>query len=124
MRTALIWLALLPAATGYRQALPGYHYQFPRDHFDHAEFKTEWWYYTGNMRAVDGRHFGFEMVFFREARNRGEVDNPSAWRIDDLYLAHLALTDIDGRKFRYYQRLNRAGPGIAGVSFEDGRIWN
>jgi len=124
MQTALIWLLLFSAATGYRQALPGYQYQFPRDHFDHAEFKTEWWYYTGNVRAADGRHFGFELVFFREARNRGEVENPSAWRIDDLYLAHLALTDIDGRKFRYSERLNRAGPGIAGVSFENGRIWN
>jgi predicted secreted hydrolase len=124
MQTALIWLVLFSAAAGYRQALPGYHYQFPRDHFDHAEFKNEWWYYTGNVRAADGRHFGFELVFFREARNRGAVENPSAWRVDDLYLAHLAVTDIDGRKFRYAERLNRAGPGIAGVSFENGRIWN
>jgi predicted secreted hydrolase len=128
MQTALIWLALLSVATGYRQALPGYHYQFPRDHFDHPEFKTEWWYYTGNLRAADGRHYGFELVFFREGRHArgdsGAPEDPSAWRIDDLYLAHLALTDIDGRKFRYAERLNRAGPGIAGVSFENGRIWN
>jgi predicted secreted hydrolase len=124
----LVCLALFSVAAGYRQALPGYHYQFPRDHFDHAEFKTEWWYYTGNVRAADGRHYGFELVFFREARHarpdNSVADNPSAWRIDDLYLAHLALTDIDARKFRYSERLNRAGPGIAGVSFEDGRIWN
>jgi predicted secreted hydrolase len=128
MQTALIWLALLPAAVGYRQALPGYRYQFPRDHFAHVEFKTEWWYYTGNVRAADGRHYGFELVFFREAPHArpdsSAAQNPSAWRIDDLYLAHLALTDIDGRKFRYFERLNRAGPGIAGVSFEEGRIWN
>jgi len=128
MPTALICLALLSAAAGYRQALPGYHYQFPRDHFDHADFRTEWWYYTGNVRAADGRHYGFELVFFREGRHArpdsGAADNPSAWRIDDLYLAHLALTDIDGHRFRYSERLNRAGPGIAGVSFEDGRIWN
>ena len=128
MQTALIWLALLPAAVGYRQALPGYQYQFPRDHFDHAEFKTEWWYYTGNVQAADGRQFGFELVFFREGRDarpsNSAPQNPSAWRIDNLYLAHLALTDIDGRKFRYAERLNRAGPGIAGVSFANGRIWN
>src|ERR1700689_1327710 len=101
MPTALICLALFSVAAEYRQSLPGYHYQFPRDHFDHTEFKTEWWYYTGNVRAADGRHYGFELVFFREAQNRGPADNPSAWRIDDLYLAHLALTDIDGGKFRY-----------------------
>jgi predicted secreted hydrolase len=128
MHIALAWLALISVAAGYRQAAPGYHYQFPRDHFSHPEFKTEWWYYTGNLRAADGRHYGFELVFFRQGQHArpdsGVLDNPSAWRVDDLYLAHLALTDIDGRKFRFFERLNRAGPGIAGVSFENGRIWN
>jgi len=124
----VILLALFSVAATYRQAVPGYHYEFPRDHFNHPEFKTEWWYYTGNLRAADGRRYGFELVFFRKAQPSRVADNPadnhSAWRIDDLYLAHLALTDIDGRKFHYSERLNRAGPGIAGVSFEDGRIWN
>jgi len=64
-------------------------------------------------------------MFFRQGRrDEAPADNPSAWRVDDLYRAHLALTDIDGRRLRYYKRLNRAGPGIAGISFEDGRIWN
>ncbi len=124
MQIAFAWLALLSVAAGYRQATPGYHYQFPRDHFSHPEFKTEWWYYTGNLRAADGHRYGFELVFFRQAKRRGLADNPSAWRIDDLYLAHLALTDIDRQKFRYFERLNRAGPGLAGISFENGRIWN
>jgi predicted secreted hydrolase len=104
--------------------LPGHRFQFPRDHFNHPEFRTEWWYYTGNVRASDGGRFGFELVFFRQGQRRGPSDNASAWRVDDLYLAHLALTDIDHQQFRYYKRLNRAGPGIAGVSFEQGLIWN
>jgi predicted secreted hydrolase len=124
MHTALTWLLLLSIAGGYRQATPGYRYQFPRDHFDHPGFKTEWWYYTGNVQSTDGRHYGFELVFFRQGEHREAVNNPSVWRVDNLYLAHLALSDIDGRKFRYFERLNRAGPGIAGVSFENGRIWN
>ncbi|PWU10434.1 MAG: carotenoid 1,2-hydratase [Terriglobia bacterium] len=114
----------LLAAPEYRQAAPGYGYQFPRDHFDHREFRTEWWYYTGNLHAQDGHRFGFELVFFRQGENRGRAGNPSTWRVDDLYLAHLALTDIDAKRYRYYKRLNRAGPGIAGISFEEGRIWN
>jgi predicted secreted hydrolase len=118
-----VW-SLCAAGPGYRQALPGYHCQFPRDHFDHPEFRTEWWYYTGNLRSGDGHRYGFELVFFRQGERRGPSDNPSAWRVDDLYLAHLALTDIDGKRYRYYKRLNRAGPGIAGISFEQGRIWN
>ncbi len=120
----LIGLGLLASQPEYRQALPGYRFQFPRDHFNHPDFRTEWWYYTGNLTAADGHRFGFELVFFRQAQRRGPNDNPSAWRADDLYLAHLAWTDIDGKRFRYYKRLNRAGPGIAGASFEEGRIWN
>jgi predicted secreted hydrolase len=117
-------LLVLFAVAVFRQAEPGYHFQFPRDHFDHPDFRTEWWYYTGNVHARDGHRYGFELVFFRRGERRGAPSNPSAWRIDDLYLAHLALTDIDGHRFRFKTRLNRAGPGLAGVRFEEGRIWN
>src|SRR5664280_2325661 len=111
----ILLLLLFAAAPQYRQALPGYRYQFPRDHFEHPDFRSEWWYYTGNVHARDGHRYGFELVFFRQGERMGDPANPSVWRIDDLYLAHLALTDIDGRRFRYYQRLNRAGPGVAGA---------
>ncbi len=121
-----LWLAvcLWAGTPGFREALPGYRFEFPRDHFNHPEFRTEWWYYTGNLQAAGGHRYGFELVFFREARRRGPSPNASSWRADDLYLAHLALTDIDAAGFRYFQRLNRAGPGLAGASFEEGRVWN
>ena len=117
-------LLLFAFLTDFRMAAPGYRYEFPRDHFDHPDFRTEWWYYTGNVAARDGHRYGFELVFFREGERRGPAANQSAWRVDDLYMAHLALTDIDGRRFRYARRLNRAGPGIAGASLEKARIWN
>lgn len=116
--------SLHAAGVTYQQALPGYHFEFPRDHFGHPEFRTEWWYYTGNVRASGGHRYGFELVFFRQGQQRGASGNRSVWRVDDLYLAHLALTDIDGSRFYYHERLNRSGPGIAGVSFEKRRIWN
>lgn len=116
--------ALSAAAPEYRVAVPGYHFEFPRDHFEHPDFRTEWWYYTGNVAARDGHRYGFELVFFRQGQRRGPSDNPSTWRADDVYLAHLALTDIDGRGFHSFQRLNRAGPGLAGASFEQRRVWN
>ncbi|HWB85684.1 MAG TPA: lipocalin-like domain-containing protein [Bryobacteraceae bacterium] len=117
-------LSLTAAVPEYQEATPGHHYQFPRDHFNHPDFRTEWWYYTGNVHTRDGRRFGFELVFFRQGERRGAAVNPSVWRVDDLYLAHLALTDVDGRQFLDYRRLNRAGPGIAGSSLEQARIWN
>lgn len=107
----------------YSVALPGYRYEFPRDHFSHPGYQTEWWYYTGNVTSTDGRCFGFELTFFREGVNR-DAAKTSAWEVRDLYLAHLALSDLDGGHFYHAERTNRAGPGIAGVSSSDGRIWN
>jgi predicted secreted hydrolase len=123
---SLCILPLLGGAFEYREALPGYHYQFPRDHFEHQDFRTEWWYYTGNVTAADGERFGFELVFFREGL-RGEAhasDGKSAWDAQDLYLAHAALTDAGGKRFWYEERMNRKGPGVAGASFDRRRIWN
>ncbi len=133
-QAALLILLLLPgAATAqnppaqYRAASPGYTYSFPRDHFNHPDFQTEWWYYTGNVKSASGQTFGFQMTFFRQAVRRSAtpiapMDSP--WVIEDLYLAHAALSDLSGGKFHHSERLNRAGPGIAGVSTEPGRIWN
>lgn len=125
---AVLWVAGLqstgapPGENAYRVALPGYRYSFPRDFFAHPEFQTEWWYYTGNLRAADGRRLGFELTFFRQGVSRAAAKQ--VWEVRDLYLAHLALSDLDGGKFYHTERLNRAGPGIAGVDENARRIWN
>ncbi len=127
MRNKLAFLfVLLLAVTGraqdYTIAAPGYHYQFPRDHFNHPDYRTEWWYYTGNLKAADGHRFGFELTFFRQGVSRDA--NASVWSMRDLYMAHLALSDISGGRFYHTERVNRAGPGIAGVDERTGLIWN
>ncbi len=96
----------------YRLALPGYDYTFPRDHGAHADYKLEWWYYTGHLDAEDGRRFGYELTFFRIGMDRRSA-NPSVWNVDALHVAHFALSDLDGGEFRFHERVNRAGPGIA-----------
>jgi predicted secreted hydrolase len=107
----------------YKVALPGYRYEFPRDHFDHPDFQTEWWYYTGNVKTADGHRFGFELTFFRQGVNR-DAAKTASWDVRDLYLAHLALSDLDAKRFYHAERTNRAGPGIAGISVKEQRIWN
>ena len=96
----------------YRLALPGYEYAFPRDHGSHPDYKLEWWYYTGHLDGEDGRRFGYELTFFRIGMDR-RAESASRWNIDDLHVAHFALSEIDVDRFRFYERLNRAGPGIA-----------
>ena len=128
MRIKLVALFLVFALAGsafaqYQQALPGYRYQFPQDHFDHPEYKTEWWYYTGNLKAADGHRFGFELTFFRQGVNR-DAATGGDWSVRDIYLAHLALSDIEGARFYHTERLNRAGPGLAGANLEQQRVWN
>ncbi|MDA1315620.1 MAG: carotenoid 1,2-hydratase [Acidobacteria bacterium] len=119
---ATVCLLLAATAAAFDHARPGYQYEFPRDHFSHSTFKTEWWYYTGNLQTAEGRRFGFELTFFRYAIN--EQGGDSAWDIRDIYPAHLTLSDIDGGKFFKTDRLNRQGPGLAGADTEQARIWN
>src|SRR5271165_887336 len=94
----------------FRLALPGYHYEFPRDHYNHPEFQTEWWYYTGNLHTAEGRRFGFELTFFRQGVDRNAPR--SVWDVQDVWMAHLALSDIGGKQFLQTERFNRAGAGL------------
>jgi predicted secreted hydrolase len=118
-----LFLMAPPLEAQYHSAMPGYRYEFPRDHFNHPDFQTEWWYYTGNVKSADGRCFGFELTFFRQAIQRDSTST-SAWDLRDLYLAHLALSDLDGGRFYHTERTNRAGPGVAGIDQANARIWN
>ena len=124
------FLALLAATAlaapppEFAVARPGYRYQFPRDHYAHPEFRTEWWYWTGNLRDAAGRRFGFELTFFRQAATARPVIPSGTWDPTEIYLAHLTLSDIQGRRFHHFERVNRAGPGLAGVDAARDRIWN
>src|SRR5438132_5655202 len=91
-------LLLQPLAAQYRTALPGYRHEFPRDHCNHPDYETEWWYYTGNLKSPDSHRFGFELTFFLQGVSRDPA-RTAAWELRDLYLAHLALSDLDGGKF-------------------------
>ena len=74
--------------------------ELPRDDGPHDRL-TEWWYYTGHLRAGDGDRFGFEYVIFRAERGAF----PTSW------VSHLAITDEGGDRFLYAQRLE-VGPAV------------
>ncbi len=123
MSLCLAALLLASPALRYRIALPGYHFQFPRDNFNHPQYQTEWWYYTGNLRARDGHQFGFELTFFRLGLSPRETTS-SIWAINAVYMAHLAVSDLTGHRFYYQERFNRAGPGFAGADPARALVWN
>jgi predicted secreted hydrolase len=120
---AICLLSFAFAQSDWKQALPGYQFDFSRDHASHPEHKIEWWYYTGNLTANDGHRFGYQLTFFRVGVDK-QPQNPSRWAVRDLYMAHLAVTDIDGKQFKYAEKLNRAGVGWAGAETNVYRVWN
>jgi predicted secreted hydrolase len=123
---SLLWLLTAGhglAVSPWKQAAPGFRFEFPRDHASHPDFKVEWWYYTGNVDTAQGRRFGYQLTFFRVGVDPAPV-NPSRWAVRDLYMTHLAVSDPAGRRYRYAERLNRAGPGLAGADASRYRVWN
>jgi len=111
------------AAGEFRLSQPGWRYEFPRDHGAHPDFKTEWWYYTGHLTAATGELFGYQLTFFRVGVRRPDPQARSAWSLHTLYFAHLALTDIAGRKFVYYEKAERGALGMAGAETGRYRVW-
>ncbi len=116
-----------PPARSFRPAEPGYQFVFPRDHGSHSEFHTEWWYYTGHLQADSGHRFGYQLTFFRRAlRPRPAGDPPpqhSRWRLYDLYLGHLALSNLGSNRFYFEEKLSREGLGKAGADEDRLHVW-
>ncbi|HYN41572.1 MAG TPA: carotenoid 1,2-hydratase, partial [Thermoanaerobaculia bacterium] len=87
---------------------------FPRDHGAHDDARVEWWYVTGHLLDPDGRRSGFQLTFFRTGvADEAKGARTSAFAPRDLHLAHFARTDVDGKTFRYAERIHRDGPGGA-----------
>jgi len=107
----------------WRQASPEYPLAVPRDHVSHPAFKIEWWYYTGNLDTTGGRRFGYQATFFRIGVDLSPK-NPSRFAVRDLFLAHAAVTDVEGKRYVSAERLNRAGAGTAGASGSELAVWN
>ena len=122
----LIFLCLIfrgEASQEFRLARPGWEFAFPRDHAAHPEFKTEWWYYTGHLTSEQGEPFSYQLTFFRVGVRQPDPQARSAWALNTLYFAHLALTDIQGRKFTFHEKAGRGALGMSGAASDRYRVW-
>lgn len=108
---------------GYARAVAPRELRFPADHGPHPEFRTEWWYYTGNLETAAGRRFGFQLTFFRSALAPKMADRQSAWATRQAWLAHFTVSDLGGGRFRSFERWSRGAAGLAGVRAEPFRVW-
>lgn len=101
-------------------------FEFPKDHGAHNDFQTEWWYYTGNLATESGRRFGYQLTFFRRAVVPPEmrIDRPSDWSVEQVYLAHFSLTDVQTGQFYANEKIGRGAAGLAGAVGEPAyQVW-
>jgi predicted secreted hydrolase len=116
----------LHAEKKFSAALPGYKFQFPRDHGSHPDYQTEWWYYTGHLQGAKGRRFGYQLTFFRTALAPSLQGRTSKWAVRDVIFAHFALGDIQDKQFYSTDCINRAALNLAGADkagARSPRIW-
>jgi len=127
----VFWLLCLSLALGvppaagpaeFERALPGKSWSFPRDHYAHPEFQTEWWYYTGHLIASDGRSFGYQLTFFRTGLRR-DRSGQSQWHLHTLYFAHFALTDETRKTFDFREKISRGALEQAGAKTDQLHVW-
>ncbi|HEY5741541.1 MAG TPA: lipocalin-like domain-containing protein [Terrimicrobiaceae bacterium] len=109
----------------WRPALPGWNYKFPDDHQNHPEFKTEWWYFTGNLTTAQGRQFGYQLTFFRQGvmPRDSDIIPLSHFVTSSVKFAHFAVSDLSGGKFHFFQKLSRGAFGEAGFGVRPRLAW-
>jgi predicted secreted hydrolase len=109
--------------TGYRRAYQPRPFEFPADHGPHPDFRNEWWYVTGNLVDAAGRQFGYQLTLFRIALAPTTPVADSAWRTNQIYMGHLALTDVQGEQHHAFERFSRGAVGLAGAQAAPFRVW-
>ncbi|MGD2271725.1 MAG: lipocalin-like domain-containing protein [Desulfobacterales bacterium] len=110
--------------SGYYAVTGACNLTFPRDHDAHPGFRTEWWYYTGNLAAETGSRFGFQLTFFRSQITPPGADArwpqpASKWRTQQVYLAHAAVSDLSGGRHLHAEAVSRGALGLAGVDQDE-----
>ena len=108
---------------GFARAYKPQAFSFPNDHGPHNQFRSEWWYFTGNLKNPQGRQFGYELTFFRFALKPDLPESKSAWRSNQMYMAHLTLTDVEANRFYTDERFSRAGNDLAGAFNKSYQVW-
>lgn len=96
---------------------------YPIDLGPHLEYQTEWWYYTGNLESADGRHFGYQLTFFRRGLSPDANDRGGDLATREIYFAHLAITDVSSGRHLAWERFSRGALGLAGAMGEPYRVW-
>jgi len=112
-----VFLFGLPAGAEpvtYRNARPDYQWSFPDDHGAHPSYRTEWWYFTGQLEGDDGARVGFQFTIFRQGTGvKPAGENP--WMTDQVLLGHMAVSVPSSETHREEMVMSRRREGLAGA---------
>jgi predicted secreted hydrolase len=101
----------------WQRAIGAWSWTFPRDHGAHPNFKTEWWYFTGNLQDVqqgtNARRFGYQLTLFRQGIQFTPAQKESKWTVRDFYFGHFTISDLAADKFHVAERVSRGALGEA-----------
>jgi len=113
---ALTSAAVVPSSDAFPRVPRGIELVYPRDHGAHPEYRTEWWYLTGQATTPAGRTFGVQFTIFRVAL---VPEARAAGRPNQVLAGHLAIADVDGGGFHVAERVRRDGSPLARASTSD-----
>jgi predicted secreted hydrolase len=97
---------------------------FPLDHGPHPDYRTEWWYFIGNLTDQRGQAYGYQLTFFRSALTAEAPERESDLASNQLYMAHFAVTSAPADRHLSFERFSRGAGGLAGAQGEpDFAVW-
>ena len=109
---------------GFQRAEQPVAFVFPRDHGPHTAFRNEWWYLTAVLATPAGREFGVQFTVFRqgvepvprEAAQKMPESGAAAWRTGQVYMGHVALSDVSAQRHYDAERFARGHRALAGAT--------
>ncbi len=108
--------------SGFARVMGPREFVFPDDHGPHFDYQTEWWYYTGNLRAANGDAYGYQFTIFRRGLTPG-APPVGGLTTNQVYFAHFAITDVARREHQALERFSRGAAGLAGASGNPFTVW-
>jgi predicted secreted hydrolase len=98
-------------------------FSFPRDHGNHPEFQTEWWYLSGNLRSETGMEWGYQYAIFRHSPVFKLTEKFGIKLPWNGYAGHLVITNLNESKFHFTEDWGNPFFGYAGARDTGSVVW-
>jgi predicted secreted hydrolase len=110
------------AQENWQPAQPDFRWSFPRDHWAHPEYRTEWWYVTVIVadRSDPDRRFGYQFTFFRVGLVPDTLPYESIWGTRSLIMGHASVSELSTGRHVFSEVLFRPNGLLGGFGAPGG----